>query len=75
MKLTDYYDALARHDWTHMMSDDHSVYSRGAAEERRLQDLRKLSNEHARLYDEWSNYIWMRGMDGARLPRPERPAE
>ena len=75
MKLTDYYDALACHDWTHMMSDDHGVWSRGSAEETRLRDLRKLSDEHARLYDERSGYLRKRGEDGARLPKPERPAE
>lgn len=75
MKLADYYDALAQHDWYHMMSDDHNVWSRGSAQEKRLRDLKKLSDEHARLFDEWSDYVWKTNEDGTRLPRPERPAE
>lgn len=66
--LAEYYDQLARHDWTYMMSDDSGVYKRGAQARANLEREAKASATHKKLFDEYSNFAWGKG------PKPERPA-
>lgn len=66
--LATYYDQLARHDWTYMMSDDPSVYKRGSSSESAIKTTAKQSPEHQALFDAYSAFAWGRG------PKPKRPA-
>jgi len=50
--LAEFYDALERHDWWYCMSDDHSVYNRGAVAEGKLKVIAKKSPEHQTLFDD-----------------------
>lgn len=65
--LQAYYDLLAAHDWSYMMSDDAGVYNRGSSAAAKLQAHAKASPEHQALYDAYYNYFWKKG------PKPERP--
>lgn len=65
--LPEYYDMLARHDWTYMMSDDPNVYKRGSASESRIKSILKESPEHQALIEAYRNFAWGRG------PKPEKP--
>lgn len=69
MELSEFYDELEKHDWTHAMSDDHRVWKRGFANMQRLQRIAKESEEHQKLYDAWASY---QNFMGERGPKPER---
>ena len=49
--LARYADLLRRFDWSYEYSDDHSVWRRGAAEEKKLIHWAKTSPTYQRLYD------------------------
>lgn len=67
--LSDYYDMLQKHDWTHAMSDDQSVYRRGRDVHDQLLRISKESPKHAELYDKYYKYGWGEG------PQPQKPME
>jgi hypothetical protein len=67
--LSDFYDKLAAHVWTHAMSDDYSVFMRGRLVQDELVRISGESDEHKKLYVAYKAYGWGKG------PRPERPME
>lgn len=67
VSLQSYWDMLDKFDWSYMMSDDHSVYTRGSREENRLVALKKQSQEHSDMYDAFNQYRWRKG------EKPKRP--
>lgn len=68
-KLLDYWNMLSRHDWTHEMSDDHSVWKRGRAAQYDIEQMVKESPEHLALYEAWRAHAW------DKKPRPPKPTE
>lgn len=72
MTLAQFYDQLKRHDWYYQMSDDDSVWRRGAQNKLRLIDFAKTIKGGAELMSAFSaHYV----VHGERGPLPERPAE
>jgi len=69
--LAEFYDRLARHDWTASMSDDFSVT---AAAERSFRSRIALhidaTPEHKALYEAWRVYAW-----GDSPDKPVRPED
>lgn len=59
--LSEYWEQLSRHDWTHPYSDDHGVWERGSAELRRLREIATQSEEHRALFDAMEAHGWHRG--------------
>lgn len=49
----EYVQALKTHDWSHEMSEDHSVWQRGAAE---LERLRLWQQRNDPLYEVWNSH-------------------
>lgn len=73
--LKDFYRMLTNHDWYHMMSDDHSVWLRGCASEKRLAIIAKESEEHAKLMRGFSeHYFSGKSWGTVQTPLPEEPA-
>lgn len=56
MPLTEFQDALYRHDWQFQYSDDHHVWERGHNRQRELERIAEQSLEHQALFDAWSDY-------------------
>lgn len=53
VSIDDYKRRLESHDWTYMMSDDHSVYLRGASAESHLMaTAREHGDEFKRAFNE-----------------------
>ena len=85
ISLSDFYTELERLDWTYEMSDDHSVWRRGAAAMGKVEALAKTSPEHQQLFEAYRKYAWSdwkRKEDGSFdydagrvVPKPERPKE
>ena len=50
--LMEYSVRLQTHDWTHMMSDDPSVYKAGALEQSWLEKEAKRSDVHREMFDD-----------------------
>lgn len=66
MTLAEFWDALKRHDWYYMMSDDSRVYRKGAAENMRLHGFaKKHGGEYLALWKAFSD---------RSCENPERPA-
>ena len=68
MNLGEYYDECAAHDWWHEMSDDNSVFERGAARHRRLESISRQSPEHKKVWHQ--TMLYFKHNEGAC---PERP--
>ncbi len=68
MTLQEFYDALARHDWYHGLSDDPGVYRRGKDSADKLLSTSRISTDHERLYADYCDYIFD---NGAKPVRPE----
>jgi hypothetical protein len=60
--------ALRRHDWSYMMSDDGSVYRRGAAAESGLITAEKTSPELAGMFKEYHDWWW--NQRNQKVPAP-----
>lgn len=85
ISLTDFYTKLEQTDWTYEMSDDHSVWRRGAAAMGEIERLAKTSDAHQKLFEAYRQYVWsdwIRNDDGTpnydagkQIPKPERPKD
>jgi hypothetical protein len=74
MTLVELYDQLDRHDWFHQMSDDKSVWKRGAAESARLvTEAAKLKGGAALLVAFQQHHFSGPPWNTERKPKPERP--
>lgn len=69
MTLSQYYDALARHDWDYAYSDDPNKYRAGMEQERKLRAIADQSKAHATL---WERFVRWHRADGAKK-MPRRP--
>lgn len=69
MTLSDYYAALARHDWDYAYSDDHEKYMSGSAEESRLRNAASESKRHEALWMKFWQYGTGRTKKMPRKPR------
>jgi len=49
---------LRRHDWSYMMSDDHSVYRRGCAEEAGFKITEHSNPELRGMYEDYRQWWW-----------------
>ena len=71
MTLPELYEALERHDWFHVQSDDHAVYLAGHAQWNELaRNARALGPQADRLLADFSHYKWATA-DGEQLPKPK----
>ncbi len=52
-ELEQYEADLKKHDWLYNFSDDHSVYKRGQAEQKRLEALREKLDPNREI---WNKY-------------------
>lgn len=69
MKITEYYDQLASHDWFYMYSDDSNVHRRGRDNVARLQAIAQENESLLNLYKLYNDYI------NGKSDKPERPLE
>lgn len=71
MNLADYFRELELHDWYYEFSDDHSVWTKAKANEKRLIALRLESPQHAALYDAFlSHYSTGPAWGNEKTPKP-----
>jgi len=56
--LEELYNALEGHDWSHMMSDDQSVYDRGADEARRINLAARNIDGGKKLVEDFTKHWW-----------------
>jgi hypothetical protein len=76
MKLTDYYDALSKADWTYEYSDDHRKWQQGRAAMATLKARANYSPEHKLLFDGFHAHVFSGPAFGSeQKPIPERPDE
>lgn len=74
MTLTEFYDALARHDWFYEMSDDGRVWRAGVARQKELEKIAETSESHRDLFDRYSASVFSGSTWGTeKIERPERP--
>ena len=71
MNIAEFWDLLARHDWTYDMSDDHRHWTRGKDQAEHIQRVVKNSPpEFQELRKAFSDWAW-----GRSEVKPERPVE
>ncbi len=74
MTLLELYNELERHDWFHMMSDDHSVWKRGAADASRLVAIAPTIPGGADLLVAYQQHMFSgEPWKTEKAPKPERP--
>ena len=74
MTLNEFYDALKRHDWYYMYSDDGSVSRRGWDNHQVLTRTAKESVEHQAMFDGFkAHYTSGIGFGNEQSPLPVRP--
>ncbi len=73
--LSKFWDDLAKFDWYYSYSDDASVWRRGEAESKRLEQVAEQSEEHAALMEAWKRHVksYDLSMGKHAILRPERP--
>jgi tyrosine-protein phosphatase YwqE len=72
MTVKEFYKLLEKHDWFYFMSDDHSVYKKGAKEAEELFALAKNNDYFRKLYDgycEWADSF----INGGKVEKPKEP--
>ncbi len=52
--VADYEAALKKHDWTYDYSDDHSVWKRGQAEQKRLEALQSRIDPTKEIWNKYA---------------------
>ena len=68
--LSEYYDQLARHDWTYEYSDDGAAWRKGYANDERLQRIAAAGGSaYQQLFIAWAKY------SDHKRDKPERPQE
>lgn len=74
LTLQEFYDLLANHDWYYQWSDDMRAYRAGQANEKVIEALAEQSDEHKKLYEEYSLAMFSGNIFGCPdHPIPERP--
>lgn len=58
MTLTDYYEALAKHNWYYEYDDAYDVWLRGRMSLGHLIDISDSSKEHKALYESYVAHIF-----------------
>jgi len=73
--LQQFFDDVAGHDWFHEMSDDHSVYSRGEANWKRLTVIANTNGPgYVAILNAWRSYHYSGLVFGSeKKPKPIRP--
>ena len=70
MNIAEFWDLLARHDWTYDMSDDHRHWQRGKDQAEHIHHIVKNSPpEFQELHKAFSDWGW-----GRTKEKPMRPA-
>ena len=72
MNIADFWDILARHDWTYEMSDDHRHYTAGRNSAERIRVVMHNADDpesYKELYKAFSDWGWGRSKE-----KPVRPA-
>ena len=73
MSLAEYYDALDRHDWYFLMSDDSKVWVKGELERRELVDISHISKQHTNLFNAfYKHYFSGPAFASPKWPKPEK---
>jgi hypothetical protein len=76
MKLTDYYDLLAKHNWYYNFSDDNRVWRAGEINLTHLLNIAHESAAHAELYRQFEEYHFSgSAFDKPAKPMPIKPKE
>jgi hypothetical protein len=58
MALSEYYEALANHNWYYEYADDHDVWISGSESLSQLIDASRTSDEHRLLYESYVAHIF-----------------
>ena len=69
MNIQEFYGLLEDHDWTFEYSDDHSVWGRGCAEERKIYDAMENNESFKTLYNEYKAFGFGKG------EKPSKPTK
>ena len=74
LTLVEFYDLLARHDWSYQYSDDHRYYTKGDAERTQIQFVMDQNEEYTPVFrDLYNRYReWVNAPHGD-VTKPERP--
>jgi hypothetical protein len=64
MNLVEYFKELQSHDWYYEYSDDHSVWTRGKNNSRRLQSAAQENEVMLRMYKDYADYVFN------KMPKP-----
>lgn len=71
MDLTEFFNACQHHDWYYHFSDDHGVWSRGGAAERKLKSEAATDETKQAILDAWREFYFSGESFGKpRAPRP-----
>lgn len=71
---TEFWDMCKSHDWHHAYSDDHTAYTRGSDEARRIRRIAAESKDLMVIYRQWSDHMNSGPAFGTeRAPMPPRP--
>lgn len=69
MALSEYNKQLAAHDWYYVMSDDHRVYKKGRKSAIHIEQLSRISDNHASLYKSHQQFHF----SGPHFNKPQAP--
>ena len=74
LTLVEFYDLLARHDWSYQMSDDHRAWEKGRKNWDWIQHVLMQNEEYTPVFrDLYNRYSeWVRDAHG-NVTKPERP--
>jgi hypothetical protein len=58
MNIQEYFEACQQFDWFYDYSDDHRVYTRESANEKKLTDEAELDPIKKNIFNDWSKYMF-----------------
>ena len=73
MTLIEFYDLLARHDWSYQYSDDHRHWTKGRDESDVIQRIVKNNNDNPQfrsLYEDYRSWFWDQNGDVVKPGKP-----
>jgi hypothetical protein len=72
MNIKEYFEACKNFDWYYSFSDDHRVYTRESANEKKLVAEYKNDPIKEKIFKDWSKHVFSgKGWSTAQAPKPE----